>query len=192
VSAPASPGVRELRAAATREQLIRAGLRLAERTGLAGMSVNLIVAEAGVAKGTFFHHFKDRAEYVLVLHQAFHDDVFDGIVRVIGGMPPGKGRLLAAANAYLDDCLRHRGVRAMLLEARSDPAIIKEIGIRNQQVAECISADFAALGWEDPAAGAAMWCGAVVEAAILELAAGECQPGTRAALARFLPVPRPG
>jgi AcrR family transcriptional regulator len=44
-------GIRQQRAAATREQLIAAGLSLAERTGLSGMSVNQIVAEAGVAKG---------------------------------------------------------------------------------------------------------------------------------------------
>ena len=54
-------GIRQQRAAATREQLIAAGLSLAERTGLSGMSVNQIVAEAGVAKGTFFHHFRDRS-----------------------------------------------------------------------------------------------------------------------------------
>ena len=63
-----STGVRQQRAAATRRQLITAGLSLAERTGLAGMSVNLIVAEAGVAKGTFFHHFRDRSQFLLALH----------------------------------------------------------------------------------------------------------------------------
>ena len=55
-------GIRQQRAAATREQLIAAGLSLAERTGLAGMSVNQIVAEAGVAKGTFFHHFREKPQ----------------------------------------------------------------------------------------------------------------------------------
>ena len=43
---------RQASAIRTREILIETGLRLAERTSLAGLSINLLV-EAGVAKGTF-------------------------------------------------------------------------------------------------------------------------------------------
>ena len=38
----------------TRDALLDAGTRVAERHGLAGLSVNRVVAEAGVAKGTFY------------------------------------------------------------------------------------------------------------------------------------------
>ncbi|MCO6008298.1 TetR/AcrR family transcriptional regulator [Actinoallomurus purpureus] len=181
-----SSGVREQRAAATRKQLIAAGLSLAERTGLAGMSVNLIVTEAGVAKGTFFHHFRDRSEFLLALHTEFHDRTFAEIEETIAGMTPGRGRLLAAANAYLDECLSHRGVRALLLEARVDPAIIEAIASRNKLVIQLSSPDFAAMGWAHPGPSAAMWNSAVVEAAILELDGGGYQPEIRAALAQFL------
>ena len=44
-----------------REALLDAGAALAEEHGLAGVSVNMVVARAGVAKGTFYVHFKDRA-----------------------------------------------------------------------------------------------------------------------------------
>lgn len=181
-----STGIRQQRAAATRKQLIATGLSLAERTGLADMSVNLIVAEAGVAKGTFFHHFGDRSEYLLALHTEFHDRVFAEIEQTIAGMAPGRGRLLAAANAYLDECLRHRGVRALLLEARVDPTIIGAIASRNKLVIELSSPDFAAMGWAYPEPSAAMWNSAVVEAALLELDAGGHRPEIRAALAQFL------
>jgi AcrR family transcriptional regulator len=116
------------------------------------MSVNLIVAEAGVAKGTFFHHFRDRSEFLLALHTEFHDRVFAEIERTIAGMAPGRGRLLAAANTYPDECLRHRGVRALLLEARVDPAIIAAIASRNKLVVQLSSPDFAAMGWGTPGA----------------------------------------
>lgn len=181
-----STGVRQQRAAATRERLIAAGLSLAERTGLADMSVNLVVAEAGVAKGTFFHHFGDRSEFLLALHTEFHDRVFAEIEREIAGMAPGRGRLLAAANAYLDECLRHRGVRALLLEARADPAIIGAIASRNTLVIRLSGPDFAAMGWAHREPSAAMWNSAVVAAAILELDAGGYRPAIRAALAQFL------
>src|ERR1700748_995661 len=109
-------GGRKEAMARTREPLIDAGLRLAERTGLAGLSVNLIVGEAGVAKGTFFHHFGDRASYLLALHREFHDRLADQMQAATVSIPPGRRRLIIGANACLDGCLRDRGVRALLLE----------------------------------------------------------------------------
>jgi TetR/AcrR family transcriptional repressor of nem operon len=183
-------GIRQQRAAATRDQLIAAGLSLAERTGLAGMSVNQIVAEAGVAKGTFFHHFRDRSEFLVVLHNEFHDRVFAEIERAVAGMPPGRDRLIAAAYAYLDECLCHRGIRALLLEARADHAILAAIAARNRLVVQLTGGDFTAMGREYPEASAALWNAAVVEAALVELEAGGYRAEVRAALAQFLPGQR--
>ena len=112
---------RQQRAAATREHLLDAGLRLAEHTGLAGMSVNLIVEKADVAKGMFFHYFADRTGFVVALHREFHGRLFAEITEAAARMPPGRDRLLSAAGAYLDSCLRHRGIHALLLEARAEP-----------------------------------------------------------------------
>jgi len=47
--------------------------------------------------------------------------------------------------------------------------------------------DFAAMGWAHPTDGAALWNGLVVEAALLELAAGRRRAPIRNALAQFLP-----
>ncbi|MDX6335309.1 MAG: hypothetical protein QOG05_2649 [Streptosporangiaceae bacterium] len=179
--------IRQQRAAATREHIVEAGLRLAERTGLAGMSVNLIVGEADVAKGTFFHHFGDRGGFLLALHREFHDRLFAEIAEAVEAMPPGRERLLAAAGAYLDGCLRHRGIRALLLEARAEPLIAGAIAERNQRASQLITPDFTAIGWAHPTDGAALWNGLVVEAALLELAAGHRRPAIRNALAQFLP-----
>jgi AcrR family transcriptional regulator len=174
-------------AARTREQLVAAGLRLAETTNLSALSVNLVVEEAGVAKGTFFHHFGDRAAFLVALHRAFHDRLFEQILGAVADLEPGRERLLATAYAYLDGCLRNRGVRALLLEARAEPAITAAIAARNSLVVELQGPDFEALGWPDAASGAALWNGMVVEAALLELAGGESRPQLRTALARFLP-----
>ena len=114
-------GKRQAAAAETRQRLIDAGLRLAEQTGLMGLSVNLLVEEAGVSKGSFFHHFGDRASYVMALHREFHDRLFAQIQKRWQTLSPGADRLDAIARTYLDTCLEHRGVRALLLEARADP-----------------------------------------------------------------------
>jgi AcrR family transcriptional regulator len=176
------------RASNTREQLIEAGFRLAEHTGLAGMSVNQVVAEAGVAKGTFFHHFGDRSAYLVALHRDFHDRLFTQVREDVATLPPGRDRLLTSANAYLDACLRQRGARALLFEARADPAIPEAIAARNAAVAQEQSADFAVLGWDDPRSGAALWNGLVTEAVLIEFAARSRLTAIRDALARFLPA----
>ena len=184
---PATPkGGRKESMARTREALIDAGLRMAERTGLTGLSVNLIVQDAGVAKGTFFHHFGDRASYLLALHREFHERLASQIQAAIVGMPPGHGRLITIANTYLDGCLRDRGVRALLLEARAERAVTDEISRRNNASAELCRADFSALRRPHPYESAQLWVGMVAEAALIEHQAATALPGIRAAIEQFL------
>jgi AcrR family transcriptional regulator len=176
---------RQASAARTRMALIDAGLRLAERTGLAGLSINLLVEEARVSKGTFFHHFGDRASYLLALHREFHDRLLSEIERATSNLSPGRERLIVSATTYLDGCLRDRGVRALLLEARADPVIAGEIGARNAGTAQLMQVDFKAMGWPHPLECAQLWVGTTAEAALLELKAGRRSPAVRAALTRF-------
>jgi TetR/AcrR family transcriptional regulator, transcriptional repressor for nem operon len=165
--------------------LIDAGLRLAERTGLSGLSINLLVEEAQVSKGTFFHHFGDRASYLLALHREFHDRLLSEIDKATSALPPGRERLISSATTYLDGCLRDRGVRALLLEARADPVIAEEIGSRNARTAKLAQADFKAMGWPHPLECAQLWVGMTAEAALLELKAGRRSSAVRAALSQF-------
>jgi TetR/AcrR family transcriptional regulator, transcriptional repressor for nem operon len=183
---PATPkGGRKAAMARTREALIDAGLRLAERTGLSSLSVNLIVADAGVAKGTFFHHFGDRASYLLALHREFHERLAGQVQTAIVGMSPGRDRLITVANTYLDGCLRDRGVRALLLEARAEPAITDGISRRNNASAELCRSDFAAQKNPHPYESAQLWVGLVAEAALIEHQAGKALPALRKAVAQF-------
>jgi TetR/AcrR family transcriptional repressor of nem operon len=184
---PAAPtGRRKEAMAKTREALIDAGLRLAERTGLSGLSVDLIVKDAGVAKGTFFHHFGDRASYLLELHHEFHERLATQMQAAIVDMPPGRNRLIIGANACLDGCLRDRGVRALLLEARAEPAVTDEIRQRNQANAELCRPDFAALARPHPYESAQLWVGMVAEAALIEHQAATALPAIRQSLQQFL------
>jgi AcrR family transcriptional regulator len=179
-------GGRKEAMAKTRESLIDAGLRLAERTGLAGLSVNLIVGEAGVAKGTFFHHFGDRASYLVALHREFHERLADQLQPAIAEIPPGRHRLIVGANTYLDGCLRDRGVRALLLEARAEPAVTEEIKHRNKIGAQLFRPDFAALKRPHPYESSQLWVGMLAEAALIEHQAGKALNAIREALEQFL------
>src|SRR5215472_6163339 len=173
------PGRRKEAAARTRDALIESGLQLADQTGLTGLSVDLIVKHAGVAKGTFFHHFGDRASYLLALHREFHDRLTAQVEAATDGMRPGRDRLTAVANTYLDGCLRDRGVRALLLEARAEPAVTEEIKHRNHVNAELCRPDFAALNRPHPYESAQLWVGMVAEAALVEHQAARALPAIR-------------
>ncbi len=177
---------RQEAAALTRAELIGAGLRLAEKTGLKGLSVNRRVEEAGVSKGTFFHHFGDRTNYLLALHRGFHDRLGAEILAAVATLQPGADRLRVASETYLDGCLRDRGVRALLLEARAEPAIGSEISARNSANADFCKLDFAAMGWPNPLECGRLWVGMTAEAALVELAAGRRQRAVRQALAQFV------
>lgn len=174
-----------------RESLLDAGLRVAERTGLGWLTLDQVVAEAKVAKGSLLHHFGDRAGYLLALHRRFHDRLLEEITAVWNGLPPGRERLLRGAVTYLDACLQHRGVRALLLEARAEPQIAAEVLARNADFARRVEADVRTLGWPDPAESARLWVAMVAEAAIVEFAAGGRRAGVRRALNHFLDAGRP-
>jgi AcrR family transcriptional regulator len=173
-----------------RAALLDAGLRVAERTGLGWLTLDQVVAEAKVAKGSLLHHFRDRAGYLLALHRRFHDRLLEDIRKASDGLPPGRERLLRDAVTYLDACLRHRGVRALLLEARAEPQIAAEVLARNAQIARRVEPDVRALGWPDPAESARLWVAMVAEAALVEFAAGGRRAAVRRALEHFLDAGR--
>lgn len=170
----------------TRKALLDAGLHLAGEVGLAGTSVNRVVAEAGVAKGSFFWHFGRREDFLIELHRHFHERLTAEIAREASGLDPGRERLLRGIRTYLDGCLRESAVKAFLLEARSERHMAEEVRRRNAQMAEIVAVELRAMGWPDPAATARLVVGMAAEAALVELEAGARQPAIRKALERLL------
>ncbi len=170
----------------TREALLDAGAALAEEHGLAGVSVNMVVAQAGVAKGTFYVHFKDRAAFVDEMHARFHGRVQVAVDDAVAGLPLGARRLFLAAEAYLDVSLANRGVKALSLEARSDPTVQGSMADRRDRLAAAGVADLRAMGWDDAEAAAQLLAAMTREISVLEFDAGRRLPASRRALKRFL------
>jgi TetR/AcrR family transcriptional regulator, transcriptional repressor for nem operon len=170
----------------TRRGLLDAGVALAEEHGLAGLSVNMVVARAGVAKGTFYVHFKDRATFVDAMHERFHATVQDAVQEAISGLPPGAERIYRAAEVYLDVSLANRGVKALALETRSDPSAQASMTARRDRLAASGVADLEAMGWRDATAAAQLLAAMTREISVLEFDAGKQLPASRRALKRFL------
>jgi TetR/AcrR family transcriptional regulator, transcriptional repressor for nem operon len=172
----------------TREALLDAGAVLAEEHGLAGVSVNMVVARAGVAKGTFYVHFKDRAAFVDAMHERFHARVQDAVGKAIAGLAPGAERIFRSAEAYLDVSLANRGVKALSLEAHSDPTMQGSMAARRERLEEAIVADLKAMGWDDIEATAQLIAAMTREISVLEFDAGCPVPASRRVLKRFLGI----
>jgi TetR/AcrR family transcriptional repressor of uid operon len=67
MTAQVKPSLREVRRLQTRERVLDAAIAEFKRAGMAGADVSAIVADAGVAHGTFFFHFPSKEHVLLEL-----------------------------------------------------------------------------------------------------------------------------
>ena len=168
-----------------RNALLDAGQRLLGSADLARISVNAIVAEAGMAKGSFYQHWPSRSEYLRTLHARFHDDLLGLITAAMGDLPPGHERLEAGMDAYLDGCLAEVATKALLVQSRTEAGLSDLVAARNESAAALIAPDLVALGWASPEPVAVLLVAAVAEIALLELAAGKRDKQLRRGLLRL-------
>ncbi len=159
---PAEPG---------RTALLEAGRVLLAEADLPRLSVNAIVAEAGMAKGSFYQHWPARRDYLVALHRAFHDELAAAVFVAMDGLDSGLPRLNAGMVAYLDGCLASRATKGLLVQARTDADLEPEVEARNRAFASAATEELAALGWDPAEPVAALFVAAVAEVALAELVA---------------------
>jgi AcrR family transcriptional regulator len=175
-----------------RNALLDAGQRLLGTSDLARISVNAIVAEAGMAKGSFYQHWPSRGEYVRALHDRFHDQLGESIAAAMVGRPHGRERLEAGMNAYLDGCLVEPATKALLVQSRTEAGLSDRVAARNESSATLMVPDLAALGWAPPEPIAVLLVAAIAEIALIELAAGRRDKKLRQGLLRLATRARSG
>lgn len=87
---------------------MQAAITLLVDRGLPDSSIDDIAAQAGVAKGTFYHYFASKTELMDALRQHFSDAFQARIVTAVEARPSGdwNGRfeawIIAATEAYFD------------------------------------------------------------------------------------------
>lgn len=119
---PPSPGVRARRKLATREGVRSAAVRLSERHGLDGVTVEMIAHEAGVSVRTFFNHFPSKEDAVLAVVRARAAD----LVEAFRARPADEPALDAVREAALGVLAGDDGdpdTRTALHLAHHDPAL---------------------------------------------------------------------
>lgn len=78
------------RSAATIDALLRGTLTCLARDGYASMSLTTVCVEAGVSRGTVFHHFKSKQDMAAQAMRRFFDDRYDRLMAALADEP---GRL---------------------------------------------------------------------------------------------------
>lgn len=83
-----------------REQLARTGSRLFNARGIEGVPVEAIVAELGMTKGLFYHHFPNKAQFVIHCYdRAF--DIYDRVTNHADRQNTGLQRLLTGFHMHV-------------------------------------------------------------------------------------------
>ena len=109
-------------AARNRELVLAAARRLFAERGAAAVTIEEVARAAGVAKGTVFHRFGDRAGLAVALldehERALQERILRGPPPLGPGAPP-RERLLAFLAALTELTMEHR---ELLLEVERGPA----------------------------------------------------------------------
>ena len=118
---PPRPTVRRA-AAQRRASLCEAGWALLREAGPPAVTIDSVVARAGVTRPIFYRHFRDRAHFLAELYDEYTRDVSQRTEAVVarGGDP--ETLMANALSAYLD-CVGERGahVRALAEHAADQP-----------------------------------------------------------------------
>ncbi|WP_194895452.1 TetR/AcrR family transcriptional regulator [Catenulispora pinisilvae] len=170
----------------TKEGLLKAGEAVAERDGLAGLSVAAVTAQAGVAKGTFYLYFPDRNAFVDALHQRFYDQVSDAVGHAAAGLAPGRDLLVAAIEAYLDVCLANHAVKALIFETRAHGNLTGAMQERVTLMATLAEPSLKVLGLTPTKIGSRLVLALTSEAALIEMEAGRKVPAARRTIRALL------
>jgi AcrR family transcriptional regulator len=173
----------------TRETLLSAGAKVAERDGLSGLSVAAVTEAAGVAKGTFYVYFADRESFVDAMHQRFYEAVSAAVSRAVEGLQPGADLLSTAIEAYLDVCLANGAVKALVFETRTQGNLTTTMEEREAMFARLAEPSMRAIGLTPAAVTARLIVALTSEAAMIEMEAGRKVPGARRAIHTLLGQP---
>jgi AcrR family transcriptional regulator len=173
----------------TREALLDAGAVVAERSGLAGLSVSAVAESAGVAKGTFYVHFVDRDAFIDAVHERFYATIGKAVRRAVDALPLGAERLAVGANAYLDSCLAQRAVKPLLRDLHGGGcgvAATSSMSERETAFTALTIANLRAMGCRDVAVVARLVTAIISETALLEHDTGKRVAAARRTLDRLI------
>ena len=83
-----------------RERIIEATREVFTRVGYHGLSVELVIAQAGVSRPTFYKYFRSTEEPMEVLISQVNDDLVSRVMQAVSGTPEPMAKVEAALQAW--------------------------------------------------------------------------------------------
>ena len=124
------------RRAEARERILAAAEGLLRERPYRELSVEQVMAQAGLSRTVFYRHFDGLPELVLALLQAIGDELAAEVA-----VPPGPGRTRAVLEAAVDAFARHGPfMRAVAAAASHDAQLEAAYGALNDQFVTAIAA----------------------------------------------------
>jgi AcrR family transcriptional regulator len=156
---------RHQQAEETREELLRAAVRLFSRNGYHATSVQQITAAANVSKGAFYYHFETKDDVLIAVHEMFIDSELRATRQIVErGLPAPKTlallmeELAASFDTYASEITiffreRHylsgpafRSIRRKRDEVEKMIVDVIERGVQDGEFKPVVSARLAAFG----------------------------------------------
>jgi AcrR family transcriptional regulator len=181
----------EARLSASRERILDAALRLVAGEGYAGCSVAAVAQRAGVATGSVYQHFPNKAALVAEVFRAASQREVDAFTRAAGLESGVLDQICAAVATFAQRALRAPRMAFALIAEPVDPAVDSERLIFRRAYAEVLAGLIARglasgeLPPQEPGLTAAALVGALAEVLVGPLAAGSADDRTVAAMLTF-------
>ena len=120
----------------TRETLIIAGIREADRYGIENFSMRRVATECGVSCATPYKHFKDRNDFIFAMIQYINQKWY-GIQREILIKHPGdtRKRIVEISLAYINFLLDNPNFRTVIMQSNYD--LTKEQLEERANISQC-------------------------------------------------------
>lgn len=107
----------EIRAAQTRGRLVAAARRLFARDGFAATGTEAILAEAGVARGALYHHYRDKADLFEAVCRQLAAEAGEAVRAATDGVADPVEALEKGCLAWIDFMARPETRRILVVDA---------------------------------------------------------------------------
>jgi len=122
--------LRARQAEATRSLLIEVARRNFTEYGYAATSIDVIIRQAGVARGALYHHFSGKEALFRAVYEAVEGEVVAHVMRAAASQTSPWDAARAGLSTFLDACLEPAFRRIVVLDSVSVlQAQVLEVGI---------------------------------------------------------------
>ncbi|HEV8555378.1 MAG TPA: TetR/AcrR family transcriptional regulator [Actinophytocola sp.] len=176
---------------ASRREILKAAITLLTEHGYAGCSVAAVAARAGVATGTVYRHFPDKATLLTEVFRTAATREISAVAAAARRPASIPDKITAVIDTFAGRAFKSPRLAYALLAEPVDPAVDAERLVFRRAYRDLVAATVAdgvthgVLPPQNPGVTAAALVGAIAETLVAPLAAGSPEPDTIPALITF-------